>query len=68
MKVSESPYGLSESYTVKFWYTNDIGFYRQSEETIYANSKSAHKAIERYCNKILSKQYKNFKIDSIIYQ
>ena len=68
MKVSESPYGMSESYTVKFWHTNEEGFYRQVEETIYANSKGAHGTVEKFCNKNLSKFYKNFKIISVIYQ
>ena len=68
MKVSESPYGMTESYSVKFWYTNEEGFYRQIEETIWANSKDAHDAVEQYCNKNLSKFYKNFRIISVIYQ
>lgn len=68
MKVSESPYGMTESYTVKFWYTNEEGFYRQIEETIWANSKSAHEAVERYCKKNLAKFYKNFRIISVSYQ
>ena len=53
MKVSESPYGMTESYTVKFWYTNEEGFYRQIEETIWANSKSAHEAVERLCEVVV---------------
>lgn len=68
MKVSESPYDMTESYTVKFWYTNEEGFYRQMEETIWANSKGAHDAVERYCEKNLAKFYKNFRIISVIYQ
>ena len=68
MKVSESPYGMTESYTVKFWYTNEEGFYRQIEETIWANSKSAHDAVEQYCEKNLAKFYKNFRIISVVYQ
>ena len=68
MKVSESPYGLTESYTVKFWYTNEEGFYRQIEETLYADSKSAHDAVEKYCLKNLAKFYKNFRIISVTYQ
>jgi hypothetical protein len=68
VKISESPKGMSESYTVKFWYTNEEGYYRQIEETIWANSKSAHDAVEKYCNKNLSKFYKNFRIISVTYQ
>ncbi len=67
MKVSESPYGTTETYVVKFWYENQEGFYRQLEENIYCNSKSAHKQIEAYCYKNLAKFYKNFKIISITY-
>lgn len=59
---------MSESYTVKFWYTNEEGFYRQMEETIWADSKSAHGEVEKFCNKNLSKFYKNFRIISVIYQ
>jgi hypothetical protein len=68
MKVSESPYGMTESYTVKFWYSNEEGFYRQIEETLYADSKSAHKEVEKFAIKNLSKVYKNFRIISVIYQ
>lgn len=68
MKVSESPYGMSESYTVKFWYTNQDGFYRQIEETIYANSRSAHDAVQKYCEKNLPRYYKNFRIIGVTYQ
>ncbi len=68
MKVSESPYGMPESYVVQFWYENEEGVYRQLEETLYSNSKDAHSKIEKYCSKVLSKFYKNFKIISIIHQ
>jgi hypothetical protein len=68
MTVTESPYGMSESYTVKFWYTNEDGFYRQIEETLYSNSKSAHDAVEKYAVKNLGKFYKNFRIISVVYQ
>ena len=37
MKVSESPYGMTETYTVKFWYMNEDGFYRQTKEDFYTN-------------------------------
>jgi hypothetical protein len=67
MKVSESPYGLSETYTVKFWYQNAEGFYRQLEEDFYADSKDAHQAIADYATKRLTKFYKNFRIISVIY-
>lgn len=67
-KVSESPYGMSESYTVKFWYTNSEGFYRQLEEDLYANSKDAHHEVEQFAKRKLGKFYKNFRIISVTYQ
>jgi hypothetical protein len=68
MKVSQQPYGLSEQYIVKFWHTNEEGFYRQTEETFYANSRSAHRAVEKLAIKELSKLYKNFSIINVTYQ
>jgi hypothetical protein len=67
MKVSEAPYGMTETYTVKFWYQNEEGFFRQIEEDFYCNSKSAHEAVESYANKKLKRFYKNFRIVSVTY-
>lgn len=67
-KVSDSPYGMSESYTVKFWYTNEEGYYRQIEETLYSNSKGAHEDVEKFAKKNLGKFYKNFRVISVVYQ
>lgn len=67
MKVSESPYGMTETYTVKFWYMNEDGFYRQTKEDFYTNSKSAHQQVENYAKKALTKFYKGFRIISVIY-
>ena len=66
--VSDSPCGMSESYTVKFWYTNEDGHYRQIEETLYSNSKNAHKDVEKFAKKNLGKFYKNFRVISVAYQ
>jgi hypothetical protein len=69
IKVAESPYNkLQDTYTVKFWYTNDEGFYRQGEEDMYASSKDAHREVEQFSIKALSKYYKNFRIISVVYQ
>ena len=68
MKVQESPYGLSESYAVKFWYENEEGYSRQEEEILYSNSKGAHKAVETYFKKYVAKNYKRVRIISVIYQ
>jgi len=69
IKVANAPYGgLRETYSVKFWYTNDDGFYRQGEEDIYASSKDAHCEVEQFSIKALSKCYKNFRIISVVYQ
>ena len=68
MKIQESPYGCSESYAVKFWYENEEGFSRQEDETLYCNSKSAHKAIETYFKKHIAKNYKYARIISVTYQ
>lgn len=67
MKISESPYGMSETYTVKFWYKNDEGFTRQTEEDFYTNSKSAHEEISKFALKTLSQYYKNIEIISVTY-
>ena len=68
-RVSESPYnGLYETYTVKFLYTNEEGFYRQIEEDLYALDKGMHTEVEQFAIKNLSKFYKNFKIISVTYQ
>jgi hypothetical protein len=67
-KVSESPYGMSESYTVKFWHTNEDGYYRQIEETLYSNSKCAHDDVETFAKNNLGKFYKNFRVISVAYQ
>ncbi len=67
MQVSDSPYGMTETYTVKFWYQNAEGYYRQSDEDFYADSKSAHDLVEKYAVKKLSKFYKNFRIISVVY-
>ena len=65
--VSELPSGLKESYIVKFWFTNAEGLYRQTEETFYADSKSAHEEVEAFAKKNLAKFYKNFRIISVTY-
>ena len=67
MKVSESPYGMSESYSVKFWCTNESGFDTQIEETFYSTSKGAHKKLELFAMKKLSEVYKNVRIITISY-
>ena len=67
MKVSESPYGMSESYSVRFWCTNESGFDTQIEETFYSTSKNAHKKIETFALKQLSKMYKNIRIITVSY-
>jgi hypothetical protein len=63
--VSESPYGFSESYTVRFWYTDENGMYKQIEEILWANDKSSPDEIEQYAMKNFSKFYKNFKLIAI---
>lgn len=67
MKVSESPYGFTETYTVKFWYQNEEGYWRQIEEDLYSNSKSAHDAVEKYFMKYVAKFYKGARIVSVTY-
>jgi hypothetical protein len=67
IRVSESPYGMTDPYSVKFWYSNEEGRYSQGEETVWANSDCAHEEIKKYCNMNLAKFYKNFKIINIIY-
>lgn len=42
--IKEAPYGCTETYTVKFWYTNKDGFRQQGEENFYCNSKSVFTA------------------------
>ena len=66
-KVSEEPYGMSETYTVKFWYQNEEGFYRQIEEDFYANTKDAHAEVEKFATKKLTKFYKGFRIINVVY-
>jgi len=66
MKVSESPYGMSETYTVKFWYKNEQGFDRQTTEDFYANSRSAHEAVEKFAQHQLSKHYTAARMISVI--
>lgn len=68
MKISTSPYGFSESYEVKFWYTNHEGYWRQTTEMFYCNSKVAHKHIEKYAFNYLSGYYYGIKIISVTYQ
>jgi hypothetical protein len=67
MKVSESPYGFTETYTVKFWYQNEEGYWRQQEIGLYCNSKSAHSCVEKYFMKYLAKFYKGARIVSVTY-
>lgn len=65
--IKEAPYGCTETYTVKFWYTNQDGYRQQGEEDFYYNSRSAHKDVEKY---FLGKKwtcYKNPEVISIIY-
>lgn len=68
MKVSADQKGKSESYAVKFWYVNDEGFYQQGEKLFYANSRCAHKVIERYAITELRKTHKNVRIINVTYQ
>jgi hypothetical protein len=67
MKISESPYGMTETYTVKFWYQNAEGFHRQIDEDFYCNSKSAHDQVEHFAKQYLTKFYKEFRIISVTY-
>ncbi len=66
-KISQSPYGMSETYTVKFWYTNAEGWYKQGEEDFYCNSKSKHKQVEAYAMSKLGALYSQVKIISVTY-
>ena len=67
MKVSESPYGMSETYTVKYWYVNSEGYLRQGTEDFYAKGKSAHKNVEVFAKKYLSKLFSKVDIISVTY-
>ena len=69
--VSEAPYGLSESYEVKFWYKDENGFLKQGDEIFYSNSKSAHEDVEKFfMNEIknFSAIFKEVRIISVTYQ
>lgn len=68
MKVSESPYGYTDSYAVKFWYVNAEGYTRQGEEILYTNGKGKHKVVERYFIKVFAKHYKRIDVISVTYQ
>lgn len=68
MKIQESSHGCSESYAVRFWYENEEGYFRQEEELLYCNSKSAHSKIESYFNKYIAKNYNKARIISVTYQ
>ena len=68
MKISETAKGMTEEYVVKFWYKNDEGYFRQSEKSFYCNSKAAHKQIEKYAQKVLTKEYKEYRMIAITYQ
>lgn len=66
-KVSESPYGFTESYSVKFWFTAEDGFRKQCEEVLWTNSKGMHREVHNYVLKQLGKYYKNIEVISIVY-
>jgi len=66
-KVSESPYGMTETYTVKYWYINYEGYLRQGTEDFYTRSKSAHKNVEAFAKKYLSNLLSNVEIISVTY-
>ena len=66
--IKEAPYGCTETYTVKFWYTNKDGFRQQGEEDFYCNSKSAHEDVEKYFYKFCkSTQYIKPEVISVVY-
>lgn len=67
MKISESPYGMTETYTVKYWYVNHEGYLRQAEDDFYSRSKSAHAQVEAFAKKSLSKLLSKVEIISVIY-
>lgn len=57
-----------EEYVVKYWYRDDVsGFHKQSTLSLYTSSKSAHKAIEKFALKALSR-LSDVTIVSVIYQ
>ena len=66
-KIKVSPYGTTETYTVKFWYINLEGYHVQGSDDLYCNSKSAHKDVEKYFMKHLAVYYKNARIISVTY-
>ena len=67
MKVSDSPHGATETYTVKFWYRNSQGFVDQAKKDFYSTSRAAHDKVEKFAIKMLTKFYKDVKIISITY-
>ena len=67
MKVSESPFSMSETYTVKYWYVNSEGYLRQGTEDFYAKGKSAHETVEAFAKKYLSKLFSKVDIISVTY-
>lgn len=67
MKVSESPYGMTETYSVKFWFENGEGYVRQTTEDFYTNSKAAHRLVHNYAMRYLPEYYKKVQIISVIY-
>lgn len=66
-RVSTTPETYTETYTVRFWYTNAEGFRRQHCKDFYSNSKSNHKAVKKYAEITLKKIYKNLEIISVVY-
>lgn len=66
-KIKEAPYGCTETYTVKFWYSNQEGYRQQGEEDLYCSSKSAHKDVEEYFLKEFYKHYTKPEVISVVY-
>lgn len=66
-KIKESQKDCSETYTVKFWYSNKEGLYVQDSVNFYCNSKSAHNVVEKYFIKNYSNKYSNITVVSVTY-
>ncbi len=67
MKISSYPYGLSESYEVKYWYKGTDGYVVQDTEVIYCSSKDKHKQVEEYFLKNFASMLDSVDIISVTY-